>query len=361
MSDIDVTKRDGSIEDFDVDKLSDSIMGAALSVGGENYELANEIASGILDMLESNEINEITSEDLQNIVEKTLIEDGHAATAKEYILKAADRNRMREMDSALMKSFEEITFKSEADSEVKRENANIDSSTAMGTMLKYGSEAAKNFNLLYMMSEDVAEAHRNGDIHIHDLDFLSLTETCCQIPLDKLFKHGFNTGHGFLREPGSIRTAGSLAAIAFQSNQNDQHGGQSIPLFDYYLAPYVALSYVKDMAYIVKEKFDLTNEQYKELEKRLVAYQQEHIRVMNDNGYSDIRKILKEFFKENSMRVTNKRIDKTFEDSYDKVYDETFQSMEAFIHNMNTLHSRAGRSTAMVEVPVTWETLCSAV
>ena len=178
MSNIDVTKRDGSVENFDIEKLSDSIMNAALAVGGEDYDLANEIAGDILDILESNEIDDITTEDLQNIVEKTLIEGGHAATAKEYILKAADRNRMREMDSALMKSFEEITFKSEADSEVKRENANIDSTTAMGTMLKYGSEAAKSFNLLYMMSDDIANAHRNCDIHIHDLDFFALTETC---------------------------------------------------------------------------------------------------------------------------------------------------------------------------------------
>lgn len=488
MAEITVIKRDGSEEDFDVEKVSASIMGAAMDVGGEDIDLADRLANDVLDILEANEVETIDSSELQKLVEKTLIEDGHASTAREYILKAADRSRMREMDTALIKQMEEITFSSEADSEVKRENANIDSSTAMGTMLKYGSEAAKSFNLLYLMSKDVADAHRNGDIHIHDLDFLSLTETCvvadtsitlkehnevrtvtaeyldkflgdtvdnvvqldaieimshgkfvkaincvkhtsdnkkvlkiscglgdlevtdehrvtvikdgaeqdikardlsigdtllrdngvttkiesinqieytgfvydietadnhfdangfvvhncCQIPLDKLFKHGFNTGHGFLREPGSIRAAGSLAAIAIQSNQNDQHGGQSIPLFDYYLAPYVALSYVKDMAYITKEKLDLSKEQHAELKSRLVEYQKQHDRVMNDTGYSDIRKILKEFFKENYIKVTNKRIDKIFEDSYDKVYDETFQSMEAFIHNLNTMHSRAG-------------------
>ena len=220
---ITVIKRDGSLEDFDLDKVSNSIMGAAMAVGGEDIDLAEDLADMVLDMLESNGIDEIDAEDLQRIVQKTLIEEGHAATATEYILKGADRRRMRDMDSALMKSFEEITFKSEAESEVKRENANIDSSTAMGTMLKYGSESAKSFNLLYMMSDYIADAHRNGDIHIHDLDFLALTETCLQIPLDKLFKDGFNTGHGFLREPGNIRTAAALAAIAIQSNQNDQH------------------------------------------------------------------------------------------------------------------------------------------
>lgn len=338
MASIDVRKRDGSIEDFDVEKLSDSIMNAALAVGGEDYDLADEIANSILDILESNEIDEISTEDLQSVVEKTLIEGGHAATSKEYILKAADRNRMREMDTALMKSFEEITFKSEEDSEIKRENANIDSSTSMGTMLKYGSEGAKNFNLLYMMSEDIAAAHKNCDIHIHDLDFWALTLTCCQIPLDKLFKNGFNTGHGFLREPGNIRTAGALAAIAIQSNQNDQHGGQSIPLFDYYLAPYVALSYVKAIAHVAKQKLDLSKDVYNKLKEKLVSYQKEHKLVMNEECKADIINILIEFFEQNKIKASIKRINKVLKDAHDDVYDETFQAMEAFIHNLNTMH-----------------------
>lgn len=218
-----VIKRDGKKEIFEVKKVSSSIMGAAIDVGGEDMQLAEELAYQVLDMLESNQIESIEASDLQQLVEKILIEEGHAATAREYILKGADRQRIREMNTSLMKSFEEITFKSEEESDTKRENANIDSSTAMGTMLKYGSEAAKNFNLLYMMGERSSALHKNGDIHIHDLDFFTLTETCNQIPLDKLFKDGFNTGHGFLREPGCIRTAGALAAIAIQSNQNDQH------------------------------------------------------------------------------------------------------------------------------------------
>lgn len=367
MSNIDVTKRDGSIENFDIEKLSDSIMNAALVVGGEDYDLANEIAGNILDILESNEIDDITTEDLQNIVEKTLIEGGHAATAKEYILKAADRNRMREMDSALMRSFEEITFKSEADSEVKRENANIDSTTAMGTMLKYGSEAAKSFNLLYMMSDDIANAHRNCDIHIHDLDFFALTETCNQLPIDRLFKHGFNTGHGFLREPGGIRTAGALAAIAIQSNQNDQHGGQSIPMFDYYLAPYVSLTFLKQIAHLWKISHNITrhvakpdkeNEKntvvYKQLKNMLVKYWEKNIRivsdpdwvehdtVMDDKHIAELKKLIIDFLKERDCKVYKTEINRLFNQAYDETYDETFQAMEAFIHNLNTMHSRAG-------------------
>ena len=144
-------------------------------------------------------------------------------TAKEYIIKRANRERIREMNTSLMKSYEDLTFGKSSEVETKRENANIDGDSSMGTMLKYGSEGAKKFNLLYVVPPEESEAHSNGDIHIHDLDFYSLTETCCQIDLEKLFHNGFNTGHGFLREPGEIRSYGALACIAIQSNQNDMH------------------------------------------------------------------------------------------------------------------------------------------
>lgn len=221
---ITVIKRDGREEDFEENKIAMSIFSAANEAGGDDFELAEELTSQLIEIIDSGNFgDEISTSTLQEMVEKLLIETGHAKTAKAYILSAADRARIREMDSSLMKSFEDITFTSPEESDMKRENANIDSSTAMGTMLKYGSEGAKTFNLLHLISKDIADAHISGDIHIHDLDFYSLTETCCQIPLDKLFKGGFNTGHGFLREPGNIRTAGALAAIAIQSNQNDQH------------------------------------------------------------------------------------------------------------------------------------------
>lgn len=340
MSSITVIKRDGSEEEYSASKISDSIMGAAMAVGGENIDLADTLADIVTDILESSNIDTIKASELQNIVEKTLIENGHAATAKEYILCGADRSRMREMSSSLMKSFEEITFSDSSD--IKKENANIDSSTAMGTMLKYGSEAAKKFNLLYMMSADIAEAHRCGDIHIHDLDFLALTETCCQIPLDKLFKGGFNTGHGFLREPGGIRTAGALGAIAIQSNQNDQHGGQAVPCFDFYLAPYVALSYVKNIAKIAKLKTEMDKEEQKKLKNLLVEYWEKHNILMNDTCDKEIREIVSNFLRDNNIKCSEKRFEKIFTDAYDETYDETFQSMEAFIHNLNTMHSRAG-------------------
>ena len=138
---------------------------------------------------------------------------------------------------------QDLTFRDAAENDVKRENANIDGDTAMGTMLKYGSEGAKQFYEMYVLDPKHADAHITGDIHIHDLDFLTLTTTCCQIDLNKLFSGGFSTGHGFIREPKHIQTYSALACIAIQSNQNDQHGGQSIPDFDYAMAPGVKKTY----------------------------------------------------------------------------------------------------------------------
>ena len=153
--------------------------------------------------------------------------------AEQYRQYRRERTRVREMNTRLMKIYEELTFQSSAQNNTKRENANIDGDTAMGTMLKYGSEGAKQFYEMFLLAPEHARAHREGDIHIHDLDFLTLTTTCCQIDLCKLFRGGFSTGHGFLREPNDIRSYSALACIALQSNQNDRHGGQSIPNFEY--------------------------------------------------------------------------------------------------------------------------------
>lgn len=131
------------------------------------------------------------------------------------------------------------TFTESEGSDMKRSNANVDTDSPMGAMLTYGSETARLWVDDCLLDEDAKSLVDENLIHIHDKDFYGLTETCCQIELDKLFKGGFDTGHGHIREPQSIGTAAALACIAIQSNQNDQHGGQSIPAFDYYMAPYV--------------------------------------------------------------------------------------------------------------------------
>ena len=188
-----IVQRDGREVYFNIDKIADAIYEAAAQIGGNNRDTSHYLARQVeLYLLEVCHHEVPTVEQIQDAVEKILIENGHARTAKEYILYRAERTRIREMNTRLMKIFEELTFKDAIDNDIKRENANIDGDTAMGTMLKYGSEGAKQFYEMYVLNPDHAEAHAAGDIHIHDLDFLTLTTTCCQIDLEKLFKGGFS-------------------------------------------------------------------------------------------------------------------------------------------------------------------------
>jgi len=291
----------------------------------------------------------LSVEEIQDLVEKELIECGHAQTAKAYILYRYERTRDREVKSNLMKIMNELTFDSAKDSDIKRENANIDGDTAMGTMLKYGSSAAKEFYEMRVLKPEHAKAHRNGDIHIHDLDFLTLTTTCCQIDLIQLFQHGFSTGHGFLREPNDISSYSALACIAIQSNQNDQHGGQSVPNFDYAMAGGVKKTYRKRYLQNVARALELLTdiEEPQAFVKSYAAAIQQETGLIpclaNNNGYqeAEAQKLserltadqiatIQAFAKKNAYRETNRA---------------TYQAMEALIHNLNTMNSRAGAQT----------------
>ncbi|MBQ6539628.1 MAG: anaerobic ribonucleoside triphosphate reductase, partial [Oscillospiraceae bacterium] len=229
-----IKKRDGRVAPYDRSKIAGAIakaFAATYKPGSEDValDLARQVES-ILE-LDGSSVPEV--EHIQDIVEKVLMDNGYITTAKAYILYRNERSRRREMNTRLMQTYEEITFADAKDSNVKRENANIDGDTAMGVMLKYGSEGAKQFYNMFVLNPDHAKAHQEGDIHIHDLDFLTLTTTCCQIDILDLFKGGFSTGHGALREPNDIASYSALCCIAIQSNQNDQHGGQSVVNFDY--------------------------------------------------------------------------------------------------------------------------------
>lgn len=268
------------------------------------------------------------------------------------------------MDFNILKIYEDITFKSASDSDVKRENANINGDTAMGVMLKYGSEGAKEFNKYEILKPEHAKAHANGDIHIHDLDFYTLTTTCCQIDLLKLFKGGFSTGHGYLREPNDIISYSALACIAIQSNQNDQHGGQSIPNFDYGLAPGVRKTFkkkyfenvVRGLLFnniIEDDEFQDILEKLKFISEEITMDSSDHrcIKITDDNkerdGYQEFeRNKLYDYLKGLNKNI-NKYIIKTVQDmSYNRSVKETdkstYQAMEALIHNLNTMNSRAG-------------------
>ena len=342
-----IIKRDGREVEFDINKISNAIFAAAEVLGGTDKEMAGELAKQVeLYLVEDCHNDTPSVEQIQDAVEKILIENGHARTAKEFILYRAERTRVRDMNTRLMKIYSDLTFKEAKDNDVKRENANIDGDTAMGTMLKYGSEGSKQFYEMFVLKPEHAKAHREGDIHIHDLDFLTLTTTCCQIDIEKLFKGGFSTGHGFLREPNDIQSYSALACIAIQSNQNDQHGGQSIPDFDYGMANGVKKTYKKlywtNLGKMLNILHDIDDgvEQVKAIGKKIEEEEGVFPTIADDNGYRDIEKeYLKKIVKEKEIDKLQERAIKYANQEVDRA---TYQAMEAFVHNLNTMHSRAG-------------------
>ena len=345
-----IVKRDGRKVPFNTEKIANAIFRAAQSIGGHDYQEAMETACKTCEIIEEKYAGAIpTVEQVQDIVEKVLIEEGHAQTAKAYILYRYERTRSREMKTSLMKVFKDLTFKSAKDSDIKRENANIDGDTAMGTMLKYGSVSAKEFYEMYVLDRKHARAHADGYIHIHDLDFLTLTTTCCQIDLIKLFKNGFSTGHGFLREPNDIASYSALACIAIQSNQNDQHGGQSVPNFDYAMSGGVKKTYVSRYIQNIARCLELFAgmDNAAETAKAIAADIEKETGIKpvlaNDNGYqeAELSKLLNYTDRETAKKIQ----DFTAKASFRETNRATYQAMEALIHNLNTMNSRAGAQT----------------
>ncbi|MCQ2097613.1 MAG: ATP cone domain-containing protein, partial [Fibrobacter sp.] len=364
-----VRKRDGREMPFNIEKIADAIVKAFRAskeleeqikasqsqldlLGGEDVlsSTALKVAAYAVGRLEAEGKNKPDIEDIQDAVEKALTEAGYGDTAKSYILYRAERTRVREVNTRLMHTLRDITFSSAKESDLKRENANIDGDTAMGTMLKYGSESAKHFYTMMMLKPEHSRAHSEGDIHIHDLDFYALTMTCCQIDLIKLFKNGFNTGHGHLREPKDIRSYAALAAIAIQSNQNDQHGGQAVPNFDYAMADGVRITYRK--AYLnnmVKALILLTGKEEEEIRPIVKKLHEEMLEmgmvatlVPNEKFVQTEARELSKTFSTEIVMGAQKFAEKQ---AYEETDKATFQAMEAFVHNLNSMHSRAGAQT----------------
>lgn len=347
-----IVKRDGRMDRYNFDKISKAIHKAVLSIHKDNEDLATEISAEIAAEVETalsdmkSQIFEV--EAIQDLVEHTLMAK-YPEIAKSYILYRQRRSEVREKASNLMQTYNDIVFTDAKDSDLQRENANVDGNTAMGTMLKIGSESAKEFAKMYLLKPEHARAHSEGDIHIHDLDFMPTgTLTCCQIDIDTLFKSGFSTGHGHLREPQDISSYGALAAIAIQSNQNDQHGGQSIPNFDYGLAKGVHKTFIKSYRETLAEKlaWELDYDgDFKELVTEIKEITKDFTDKLNIDFTEDYKKLEKKALADRYDLVADK-IDKlqTFahKDAYRKTEKKTYQSMEAFLHNLNTMHSRAG-------------------
>ncbi|MEG2187150.1 MAG: anaerobic ribonucleoside triphosphate reductase, partial [Clostridia bacterium] len=337
---------------FNKEKIEQAIAKSFMASSSQkSAETAEELASLVVAQLDSDESVPAvpTVEQVQDEVERVLIEKGFVRSAKSYILYRAERSRVREMNTRLMKIFEDIAYKDAADSDIKRENANINGDTAMGSMLKFGSEGAKQFYDMYVLDPRYANAHRDGDIHIHDLDFYTLTTTCCQIDLISLFHGGFSTGHGVLREPNDIYSYSALACIAIQANQNDQHGGQSVVNFDYGMAPGVHKTYGKRFRDNLARALELIGnlEDGTDTAKQMIAEMLEELQtaptllpnpdydkllaqklaaLLSDKRPEEITRIV-DFVREHAEKETDKA---------------TYQAMEALIHNLNTMNSRAG-------------------
>ncbi|AWH75845.1 anaerobic ribonucleoside triphosphate reductase [Clostridioides difficile] len=349
-----VKKRDGRVIPFNEDRITRAIFLAATNVAERegivpDYKLSEQLTQEVIKFLNHKYSESVPSvEDIQDSVVKVLIETGHAKTSEEYIIYRTERSRIRNSKTRLMKAIEEITFEDAEDADIKRENANINGNTAMGTMLQYGSTVSKEFCKTHILKPEHSFAHDNGDIHIHDMDFLNMgTLTCCQIDVKKLFNGGFSTGHGFLREPQDIISYGALAAIAIQSNQNDQHGGQSIPFFDYGLAEGVYKTfkkfYIGNLAKALKLfKGIENNDVIKNIVYNTEKETNQKVGLKRDELYLNLEKekLIQTF--DIDEELVNKMQNFAFEESYRETDKKTYQSMEAFIHNLNTMHSRAG-------------------
>ncbi|MFR1808835.1 MAG: anaerobic ribonucleoside triphosphate reductase [Pygmaiobacter massiliensis] len=348
-----IVKRDGRVAIYDEKKIASAVLKALIADGKDDPVVAARIANAVGESLADLDSEAPpTIEKIQDAVETELMREGYEEAAKKYIIYRANRTRIRESKTSLMKAIDEITNVDARNSDMKRDNANIDGNTSMGSMLQIGTAGAKAYNAAYLLKPEQAAAHREGNIHIHDFDFYALTTTCCQIDIIRLFKGGFSTGHGFLREPQSIASYAALAAIAIQSNQNDQHGGQSIPNFDYAMALGVAKTFKKLYARKLTESYeDVTSldEQGEFIDSVIAEIKAE----------KDLFPRLEIDAEALDAAVAEKLVATGKVDAQQAIHliasarrratrdtdRQTYQAMEGFVHNLNTMHSRAGAQT----------------
>ena len=348
--DLVVVKRNGKKVDFDGTKILLAIKKGFDNVNEQDEETGKfiydekdikKVYNEVIKTIEKEYADKIKIEEIQDLIEQAMEKKGYNEVHDSFAEYRERRAKSREMfidDKRMhkfLKTIEGLGLKSASEDDTKRENANVDGDTAMGTMLQYGSTVSKEFAKAYLMKKKFADAHDNGDIHIHDMDFLPMgTTTCMQIELDRLFKKGFSTGHGYLRPPKDIASFSALAAIAVQANQNDQHGGQSIPAFDYFMAPGVLMTFKKQFKQQVSDYLDLEG---------LLS----HINM--DRVAREVDKLESITFSIEIFAPIYKESDqlkRLFEKAYEKALAKTdritYQAMEAFVHNLNTMHSRAG-------------------
>ncbi len=353
LDDLMVIKRNGKKVPFDETKIALAIKKGFDSVEEDsddeekarkyNSQDIQKVYQAVLKRItkEAKNTDKFPIEQIQDFIEEELEKKGYEDVYKSFSEYRERRAQSRQLffdekkTHKFLKSLENLGLKSANEEDAKRENANIDGNSPMGTMLQYGSTVSREFAKSYLMKPEYAKMHDEGTIHIHDMDFLAMgTTTCCQIDLSRLFKNGFDTGHGFVRPPQDISTYGALAAIVIQANQNDQHGGQAIPALDYYLAPGVLKTFRKQLKQTLYDFFDL--------EGFLPVINMDRI-IREIDKLESIEINVEEF---SDYQKGSDRIKEIFTKGYEKALQKTDratqQAMEAFIHNLNTMHSRAG-------------------
>lgn len=348
-----VRKRDGSIVNFNIDKIINAISKANNETNEMTDDSIEAVAKSVV--LDTNYSSCVDIEVIQDLVERNLQEDGFFDTAKAYILYREKRHRQREAAQSLMNQYNDLLFADSEDMDLKRDNANINTDAPMGIMLKLGTEGAKNYLNHYVLPEKFKEMHMKHIEHLHDADFSLITLNCLYVDLAKVLKDGFNTGHGFIREPKSIRAASSLACVIIQSSQNDCFGGQSLVGFDFALSKYVKMSFKKSFINKFKEwmRFEFYNyfsaEDYdiiKELSNKLdfdniVRYSEYGSKgyKVNDSG---IERSIGDYIRYHTFCNSIEKANIIYDLACEETREETEQAMEALIHNFNSLHSRAG-------------------
>ena len=347
-----IEKRDGRVVLYNAAKIADAIEKALEAAGAGDVRAAAQLAEQVEQLLSTQCAEQPPKiEQIQDTVEQVMMHAGYEKAAKKYILYRANRTRIREANTALMRAIHEITSVDARISDLKRDNANIDGNTAMGSMLQIGCAGAKAYNAENLLTPEQAQAYAEGDIHIHDFDFYALTTTCTQIDLKRLFRGGFSTGHGYLREPQGIASYAALAAIAIQSNQNDQHGGQGVPNFDYALADGVRKTFAKIYAEKLQEALEdvLDTEEEAVLAQKAVRAGTDAVEEPSLSGDTEAfdAAVVRALYE--SSRLSNAQAAQVVEHvrrrAVRQTERETYQAMEGFIHNLNTMHSRAGAQT----------------
>ncbi len=337
-----IIKRDGKQEDFSISKIKNAIGKAFVATGVEHNEKV--IADITMNVINSFTHPTISVEEIQDQVEKELMKV-RPDVAKKYIIYREWRNTERDKKTQLKQNMDGIVAIDKND--VNLSNANMSSHTPAGQMMTFASEVTKDYTYKYLLPKRFAEAHQMGDIHIHDLDYYpTKTTTCIQYDLDDLFERGFHTKNGSIRTPQSIQSYATLATIIFQTNQNEQHGGQAIPAFDFFMAKGVRKSFYKNLATLLA--FYLTMEQDAVDEKALRTLISEQLSSIQPCN-KELQQLVDALGKQ-QISLTVETLQKVVEKAYAQTRKDTHQAMEGFIHNLNTMHSRGGNQVVFSSI-----------